>query len=133
MAFSTVTVEDVAISLGRPLTASEEAQAAMWIEDAETLIRVALGDLGALDLGALRIVVLESVAGRIRRAPLGGAESVTVSVDDASVTNRYSTSSSDEWLLTGWRTMLTPAESGAFSTRPSFEPDVPTCAPWSWL
>lgn len=127
-----VTASDIATSLGRPLTTAEQAQATQWIADAYMLIEARFGDAYA-DLAPTLVdyVVRESVAARFR----GGtdqASSITVAVDDANVTRRWENSTtgtgSNSWLLGGWAELLDPAsESKAFSTRPSFEPDLGEC------
>ena len=122
----TVIPDDVATSLGRPLSGStEEAQINMWIADARTLIRARLGDLDALDQDVLDYVVREAVVARASRPR---ASSRTVSVDDASVTERFDTaevSISDEW----WDLLSPATQSRAFSTRPSSQADY--CGPYS--
>ncbi len=134
----TVSTTDVAASLGRPLTVSEEQQAALWITDAYLLISVRFGDAYAdLDSSLVDYVVRESVAGRLRGAAPGDMSSITVAVDDGNVTRRWENKtggdSATDWLLDGWLDLLSPERgSGAFSVRPSFEPDVSAqCLDWS--
>lgn len=123
-----VTASDIATSLGRPLTTAEQAQATQWIADAYMLIEVKFGDTYAdLDPNLVDYVVRESVAGRFRSGANNGASSISVAVDDGTVTRRWENSGgdrADSWLLEGWVDLLAPArDSAAFSTRPGFEPD----------
>lgn len=130
MAVSGVTWSDVQEIAGRPLSPARQAQATRWITSAELLIGAEF-DLSALDPAMLAYVVAESVAKRVDAAESGGRESKTVTVDDGSVTDRWTprTDGRDDWLIRGWRDLLTVVvESGAFSTRPGFEPD---CGGWS--
>ena len=132
-----VTTSDVATSLGRPLTASEEQQAALWIADASLLIQARFGDgYDDLDASLVDYVVRESVAGRFRGTSPGDMSSITVAVDDANVTRRWENAGGSDvtdWLVDGWLDLLSPERgSGVFSARPSFEPD--TSAPFlDWL
>ena len=129
-----VTYTDVATSLGRSLTAPEQAQATQWIADAYMLIQARFGDTyPGLALTMVDYVVRESVAGRFRSGAAGGASSITVAVDDGNVTRRFENGTgdrADSWLIDGWVDLLAPArESVAFSTRPSFETDAAQWTP----
>lgn len=107
-----ITVEDVAIELGRPTPTPGSGQAKQWqswIERAERAIRSRADRLGvafeSLDVGVVDDVILYAVVRRATR-PVDGAESVTeqVSVDDGSVTDtrRYPTSHGDIYFLDQW-------------------------------
>lgn len=127
------TYEDVAVSLGRPITdANQQAQIDWWITGTEMLIQARLGDLAELDSEILNYVVVEAVAAKVNRA--GRSESsVTVSVDDGSVTRRYENTMSAGDILDEWWTLLSPGISaGAYSSRPGFEPDETAYALDSW-
>ncbi|WP_436702421.1 hypothetical protein [Nocardioides sp. BYT-33-1] len=137
-----VTADDIATSLGRPLTTAEQAQATQWIADAYMLIEVKFGTTYPdLNPDLVDYVVRESVANRFRHGAGDGTSSVTTTVDDGSVTRRWdSQDGGDSWLLDGWVDLLAPdRDSAAFSTRPSFEPDTvqwtpppPRCDPEWW-
>lgn len=100
------TYEDVAVELGRPIsTPEEQAQVTWWLNGVELIIAAELGDVSLLDQDALKLVEVAVVSGKIRAL---GESSVTISVDDGSVTRRFEGSVSkgditDEWwdLLTG--------------------------------
>lgn len=121
------TWQDVAVALGRPtsdFTADQQAQITYWLDGVELLIKARLGDPALLDQAVLAFVETESVAGRFRRLSDGGASSVTVSVDDGSVTRRYESVSADD-ITDSWWDMLDPTRGASgWSTRPGFEPDV---------
>jgi hypothetical protein len=104
------TAADVAVPLGRPITAAAEvAQVEWWLTGVERLIISRLGDVHALDEEAVRYVEAEAVAAKARRS--GQSEtSITTTVDDGSVTRRWDGAGSvaagditEEWwdLLTG--------------------------------
>lgn len=107
-----VTVEDVAIELGRPTPAVGSSQAMQWqswIERAQRQIHARAEKLGvdfaSLDPFAVDDVVLYAVARRVSR-PVDGAESVTeqVSVDDGSVTDtrKFPVGQGDIYFLDQW-------------------------------
>jgi hypothetical protein len=116
------TPDDVAVPLGRPIdTDAEQAQVTWWLEGIERHIVARLGAVSLLDPSAVRYVEAEAVAAKVRRA--GRTESsISVAVDDATVTRRYEGAASvgagdinDEW----WD-LLKPAgnESAAFTVSP---------------
>jgi len=115
-----VTVSDVAVSLGRPISSTEEtAQVTQWIADARLLISARLGDLAALDQPVLDYVTREAVVERVRNPE--GYQSETV--DD--YTYRYGNTAGsivirDEW----WRLLDPDTGAGAFSGRPYFGQDT---------
>ena len=115
----TVQVSDIETALGRTLTVREQAQAIQWIDDALMLIKVRLGDPADLDQDALDYVVREAVVARLRNPEGFQSESI----DD--YTYRHGTETRRVTILPEWWELLAPARmSGAFSTRPTFEPDV---------
>ena len=71
---------DVETSLGRPLTDAELGQVNQWIDDAELLIRIRLGDLSKLNQDALGFVVREAVLERLKN--VDGLDEETESIDD---------------------------------------------------
>ena len=138
------TLADVSARLGRPITLTAEVtQVETWLDDVEdqivarfTRAGLVLTDQIALDDPTLATVIrveAEAVLRRIDR-PIPGRTSTTRSIDDASVTDRWEgQSSSYEWLTeSGWSDLLPFVTSGAFSTRPGFEPDT-TLPPGIWL
>ena len=115
----TVQVSDIETALGRTLTTQEQAQATQWIADALMLIEVRLGDPDDLNQTALDYVVREAVVARFRNPEGFQSESI----DD--YTYRHGSETRRVTILPEWWELLAPARvSGAFSTRPSFEPDA---------
>ena len=128
------TVMDVATRLGRPITdPGEQAQVQAWLEDAEAVILSSiptLADLVAAGTPTVATLVMVESNAVIRkmRNPEGYTSET---IDD--YTYRYNEQvrrgdiflTDDEWGL------LLPAGStgGAFSTRPTFTPDVEAGAP----
>ncbi len=105
------TPADVAVPLGRPITTPAEIdQVQWWLDGVERLIVNRLGPVAALDAATVKYVEAETVAAKVRRS--GTSESsITVAVDDGSVTRRYEGSTlnggdiSDEfWALLSGRT-----------------------------
>lgn len=127
------TYQDVEVALGRPIsTTAEQAQVGYWLDGIELLIAARLGAVSDLDQDVLLYVETEAVVGRIKRNAAAGTSSITVSVDDGSVTRRFdgvnSSDINDEW----WRLLDPTWGSGAFSIRPYFEPDdVDPLAGWA--
>lgn len=118
------TYEDVSVALGRPIsTAAEQDQVTWWLDGAEIIIRARLGDPALLDQDVLRYVEVEAVVGKVQRN--GTAESsITVAVDDGSVTRRYENAVSTADITEEWWSLLGPdVGNGISSTRPYFEPD----------
>jgi hypothetical protein len=100
---SIVTYSDVAVALGRPITADAEVQQVeWWIQSAELQIRNRLGDLAALDQETLIFVVVEAVAAKAQNP--GGASSE--SIDD--YTYRLPDESRRVTILDEWWNMLSP-------------------------
>jgi hypothetical protein len=119
------TYGDVEVSLGRPIsTAAEQQQVEWWLTGLEHVLAHRLGDLSELDQDVLLYVEVEAAVAKILRRD-NRETSVTVSVDDGSVTRRYEAASAGD-VMDEWWALLSPAvDSGAgFSTRPAFEPDT---------
>lgn len=113
----TVTIQDIETALGRTLTTTEQAQATQWIADALMLIEARLGDPALLDATAVDYVVREAVVARFRNPDGYQSESI----DD--YTYRHGTETRRVTILPEWWELLSPSRvSGAFSTRPDFEP-----------
>ena len=126
------TVDDVAVSLGRPIaTSAETEQVEWWLTGVELFIAARLGSLATLDQAALRYVEAEAVAAKVRRT--GTESSVSVAVDDATVTRRWENPvGADDITAEWWRLLDTDLGGGAFSARPYFEPDtIDTTLDWS--
>lgn len=135
MAYANLT--DVSARLGRPISdPAEVAQVNAWLADVESIIRARIPDLdervdaGAPSAETVVRIEAEAVVRRIQNP--GGLTSVTRSVDDVQVTERREGAQGTGWLLDeDWSALLPAASSGAFSTRPGFEPDRP--CPDLWL
>lgn len=117
------TTTDVETALGRPLSDTETTQADWWLVGMELAIAHRLGDVAGLNQDAVKYVEAEAVAEKVRR---GGTNesSITVAVDDGSVTRRFDAPSSAADITDEWWDLLGPsgnAESGSIS--PGFEPD----------
>lgn len=115
-----VTVDDVAVSLGRTPPADGSIDAlrwAMWIKDALFLIearRKAMAPSSTLDQEVVDYVVREAVAAHVRRPD--DATTVNVATDDSSVQRTYQSSSGrvaiiDEW----WQLLGLSREGKAFT------------------
>lgn len=114
-----VAIADIQTALGRTLTAQEIDQANQWIADARLLIGARLGDLTLLDQPALDYVTREAVVARFRNPDGFQSESI----DD--YTYRHGAETRRVTILDEWWNLLSPAvQSGAFSSRPGFEPDA---------
>jgi hypothetical protein len=114
-----VTPDTIAVALGRPsVSATEEAQWSMWIDDALMLIeaRAAVLDItDPLDPAKLDYVVREAVVAHVRRPD--DSTQVTHSVNDASVTRTFRSSRGRIEILDEWWVLLglTSAQTGIFS------------------
>tara|TARA_R100000655_G_scaffold109699_1_gene165019 strand:+ start:6038 stop:6418 length:381 start_codon:yes stop_codon:yes gene_type:complete len=113
------TYADVAVALGRPISDStEQAQVTYWLDAVELQIKSRLGDISLLDQDALRYVEVEAVATKMQNP--NGYQSETI--DD--YTYRFGAETRRVTILDEWWNLLRPVSaSGAFSTRPGFEPD----------
>lgn len=105
------TAQDVATSLGRPITDTNEiAQVEQWLADAELLIRLRYPDLTVLDQDALAYVEREAVVLRMRNPE--GYQSETI--DD--YTYRWGSNAGRVTILDEWWQMLAPTSRGSFYT-----------------
>lgn len=105
------TLDDVAISLGRPITDdSEVAQVEQWLGDAELQIRLRFTDLTALDQEVLAYVEREAVVSRLRNPEGYQYESI----DDY----RYGLPAESRrvTITAEWWAMLSPTARGSFYT-----------------
>ena len=118
---------DVGDNLGRTLTYAETVQAEKWIASTLTIIATRLGDTTLLDQDVLDLVVLEAVSLRMKNPD--GVTQREVAVDDGRVSTRWEKATGQINILPEWWELLTPVrESGAFTVRPSYEPD--RCHAW---
>lgn len=115
------TVQDVATSLGRPITDSlEVAQVNQWLGDAELQIRLRFPDLSALDQEVLAFVEREAVVARLRNPDGYQYESI----DDY----RYGLPNESRriTITDEWWAMLSPVVRGSFYTVQLSNPlDIP--------
>lgn len=116
--------QDVATELGRALSVEESAQVGAWITRVESRIEARIPDLTVrvIDAGYLdRLVgVVVDVVARKVRNPEGLR---TERVDDYYY-DRGPSATADLTLTDGeWAELLPANATGAFSTRPRFEPD----------
>jgi hypothetical protein len=119
-------VDDVATSLGRPITGTEEEQVEMWLGDAELQIRLRLGPIAGLDQEVVAYVEREAVAARVRNPEGYQYEAI----DDY----RYGLPAESRRvaILDEWWDMLAPAGSTtAFSIRAGGE--VERVEPDMWI
>ena len=119
MAVATFT--DVGVALRRTISDNaEQAQITHWLTGAEMAIKSRLGDVSLLDQDILKYVEAEAVAEKVRRA--GREESsITVSLDDGSVTRRYDAMGADDIASDLW-SLLSPAGTSSFYTVPVVSP-----------
>lgn len=105
------TVKDVATSLGRPITDSDEmAQVEQWLEDAELLISLRFPELSVLNQNVLRYVEREAVVARLRNPDGYQYEAIDDYRYGMAAESRRLTIT-DEW----WQ-MLNPTMRGSFYT-----------------
>lgn len=127
---------DVEVELGRPASSeTETAQWEAWLDRVERSIErgfrrsgLVLDDQIALDDPTAQDVMDVEVAVVIRKiqAPDWGVTSTTRTIDDASITDRREGGTVGDPLDLNnddWTSLLPGSDSGAFSTRPGFEPD----------
>lgn len=110
---------DVVVAIGRPIsTETEQAQVEWWLTGVEMYITARLGDVSLLDQDTVKYVEVEAVAARVRRH--GTTESsITVSVDDGSVTRRYENPIGADDILDQWWDLLSPSSAhSAFTINP---------------
>ena len=98
---------DVAVALGRPIPDEgyQRDQVDHWLAGVEMTIAQRLGDVSLLGQAALVFVESEAVAALVRTAGIPES-SITVSVDDGSVTRRYESADYDALITDAWWTML---------------------------
>ena len=110
------TYSDVGVALRRTISdPAEQAQIEHWLTGAEMAVRSRLGNPALLDQDVLRYVEAEAVAEKVRRA--GRDESsITVSVDDGTVTRRYENNMSIDDIAGDLWSLLSPARSGSAYT-----------------
>jgi hypothetical protein len=118
------TYEDVEVALGRPIsTQAEQDQVEWWLDGVELFIVARLGPVADLDETIVKYVEVEAVVAKINRS--GRDESsITVAVDDGTVTRRYESAVTASDITDEWWNLLDPDSNGATaSIRPYFEPD----------
>lgn len=119
------TYADVSVALGRPIsTTAEQDQVEWWLAGVELFITARLGDVTALDQTAVLYVEVEAVVAKIQRA--GRSESsITVAVDDGSVTRRYENAVTASDITDEWWQLLAPGlDAASASIRPGFDVDT---------
>lgn len=127
-------LSDVADRLGRPITDELEVkQINAWIGDVEAIIRTRIPDLedritaGVPSLEVVGMVVTNAV---VRKA-LNPTGKQNERIDDYSYGLTEDAARGDLFLTAAeWELLLPASGTGAFSVRPSFEPDR---RHWSWL
>lgn len=133
------TYQDVEVALGRSIsTDAEQDQVEWWLDGVELFITARLGDVADLNETVVQYVEVEAVVAKIQRAGRNES-SITVSVDDGSVTRRFDSVSAsditDEW----WQLLDPASNAGSASIRPGFEADTvrwpiqtpPLCEVWT--
>lgn len=124
------TPEDVGFHLNRPLCDGETAQVDMWIRWLEADIALKLPAPAVVDPTVAQRVIVQSIAAYLDN-PTAASE-VQVSVDDASVTKRYRSSSGrvqilpDLWADLGWT-----GDTGAFTVTPYGAVDTAATDAWT--
>lgn len=122
MTYTSPSLDDIAVSLGRPTPTEGTLDAKQWLQligDAERQIRARLGDLDLLDPDNVQFVVREAVANRLRSRPMVQS----VDVDDVAV-RYFGATSMGVYVLTEWWDLLAPAaRAGVGTFRPTYEPD----------
>ena len=116
-----VTVDTIAVALGRTAPATGDpalAQWQMWIADALMLIQARLGDPELLDQAALDYVVREAVVAHLRNPD--DATQIAVQIDDGNVSRSFRSSRGRVTILDEWWALLSPA----MSNRRAFEIDT---------
>lgn len=114
-----VSVDDVARGMGRPVGELNADMVEQAVQDAETLLRIHLGDLDGLDRDILELVVRLAVTDFVQN-PEGAAEE-SWTMDDASRTvKRGDGASGRVTILPEWLEWLRPAAppTASFSIAP---------------
>ena len=124
---------DVEVILKRPIVTPELEQVNWWLTGVELLIATRLGPVANLNQDAVKYVEAEAVAAKVRRTSGSPSDesSITVSVDDGSVTRRWDQAASvglDDITPEWWELLAPKRESVAFSTRPGSTRDCPSAA-----
>ena len=129
-----VTPENVAVEIGRPtpLSSVDDARFQSWIDQALYLIGKRY-PIDSLDSADVDYVVLMAAAAHARNPE--NSTQVDVSVDDASVSKRYSSSLGRVSIWDDLWDLLDPAVSndGAFTISPFGAPDRRGDGAWGWL
>lgn len=126
----TVTVENIAVALGRPTPTGEQfAQWSYWIGQALRIIdrrATRLGvDPASLDEETLDSVVVRAVVAMVRNPD--DATQVSVSVDDGNMARTYRSSDGEVSIKDRWWDelgLLDAQDAGAYSVQATFEPDI---------
>ena len=114
-------VQDVATTLGRPITdPDEQNQVIAWISGCELKIRTRLGDIDGLDQDILRYVISEAVARRVRN-PEGKQNE---RIDDYSYGLSSEAARAEIYLTEDEWAMLAPSGSASPSWVPTAVPEV---------
>ena len=129
------TWQQVAVALGRPISdfdAEQRAQVTWWLDGVELLIKKRLGDVADLDQPNLVYVEVEATAAKVPAKGTAGESSVTVAVDDGSVTRRWENAPvTDGDITDAWWELLSPSYEGdAFTIRPGRTPQRAYDAEW---
>ena len=120
---------DVGTHLGRPLSDAETEQFLLWIGWLEADIARRLPDPLTIDVTTAQRVVVQSIAAYIDNP--SAASQVSIAVDDASVTKRYSRSSGRVEILPElWGDLGWTGDTGAFSVTPYGAPDTAALDAW---
>jgi len=119
------TWQDVQVALGRPIsTETEQAQVGWWLDGVELFITARLGDVADLPETVVKYVEVEAVLAKVQRAGRNES-SITVQVDDGSVTRRYENAVTASDITDEWWQLLDPdTNSASASIRPGFEADT---------
>lgn len=120
-------VHDVATRLGRPITDPDEvAQVLAWLTDVEAMIRARIPNLDlrvAEECPAADVVTMVEASAVVRKV-LNPEGKVSEDIDDYRYRLSENSSRGELFLTEEEWALLSPARGGgAFSVRPSFEPD----------
>ena len=133
---TTITPDDIAVALGVAVPqegSAKHKQWAMWIESALLLVQIRADSVEpspAVDQARLNYVIREAVAAQARHPD--DATSVSVAVDDANVSRRYSSGTGRVTIRDEWWDMLGLITDGgrafAVDTAPSSSLHLPWCS-----
>jgi hypothetical protein len=107
----------VATALGRSsadFTNEQQLQIVHWLNGVELLLKSRLGPIAELDAETVRYVETEVAAEKAGRFTEGGASSVSVSVDDGTVTRRFESVKAADVTADMW-SMFGIAVAGAYT------------------